>query len=227
MDFLRARRAMVANQLRPGGVADPAVLAAFAELPRERFVPSAFRDAAYSDAEIPLGRGRWLPPPLVAARLIEAVGLTARKSALVVGAGTGYMAVASARLASAVFALESDSDLLARASALAAELGADAVVARQAPLETGDPEQAPFDAILFCGAAAWMPPALLAQLAEGGVLAAVMMDGDGSGRATLFHNRRGVIVRHVVFDAFLRVLPEFAAPETFVFPGFAAFGAVA
>ena len=42
-DFAAARRAMIDSQLRPQGVADPAVLAAMGKVPREDFVPEAVR----------------------------------------------------------------------------------------------------------------------------------------------------------------------------------------
>ena len=45
--FEAARRAMIDSQLRTSGVNEPWVLAAFARVPREDFVPVAARDAAY------------------------------------------------------------------------------------------------------------------------------------------------------------------------------------
>ena len=61
IDFEAARATMVESQLRTDRVTDRRILAAFAALPRERFVPAAKRDLAYSDAALevwPVARRR-------------------------------------------------------------------------------------------------------------------------------------------------------------------------
>jgi protein-L-isoaspartate(D-aspartate) O-methyltransferase len=69
-----ARRAMIDSQLRTSGVNEPWVLAAFARVARENFVPPASRDAAYIDRAIPLGDGRMLAAPLVHGRMLALAG---------------------------------------------------------------------------------------------------------------------------------------------------------
>ena len=56
---------MVESQLRPQGVTDAPVIAAMAAIPREKFVPEQARPLAYIDRAMPLGGGRFLPPPAV------------------------------------------------------------------------------------------------------------------------------------------------------------------
>ena len=89
IDYAAARLNMVEGQLRTNGVADPALLAAFLAVPRERFVPEALRGAAYVDEDLPLGNGRYLMEPLVLARLIMLAELGADARVLCVGAGPG------------------------------------------------------------------------------------------------------------------------------------------
>src|SRR5438045_2733698 len=48
-DFTAMRQAMVASQLRTVAVTDPRVVAAMADVPRERFVPTGSRTMAYRD----------------------------------------------------------------------------------------------------------------------------------------------------------------------------------
>jgi protein-L-isoaspartate(D-aspartate) O-methyltransferase len=55
--MVRERKAMIESQLRVSGVNDPAVLAAFAAVPREDFVPAERRALAYMDRAVPLGDG--------------------------------------------------------------------------------------------------------------------------------------------------------------------------
>jgi protein-L-isoaspartate(D-aspartate) O-methyltransferase len=57
-----ARRQMIDQQVRTWAVLDPRVLATLGAVPRERFVPEAYRDVAFADAPIPIGHGqcmRW------------------------------------------------------------------------------------------------------------------------------------------------------------------------
>ena len=73
-DFAKARRNMVDCQLRTNKVTDRALLAAFEETPRERFADPACQSIAYADEKVPMGNGRFLAPPMVLARLLQAEG---------------------------------------------------------------------------------------------------------------------------------------------------------
>ena len=87
-----ARRAMIDSQLRPSGVNDPAVLAAFNRVRREDFVPAAAQGFAYMDRAVPLGGGKVLAPPLSHGQmLMEAAPMQADRALLVEG-GSGYLA---------------------------------------------------------------------------------------------------------------------------------------
>ena len=47
--------------LRQSGITNTQILAAMERVPRDRFVPEAFRDRAYEDTALPIGHGqsRW------------------------------------------------------------------------------------------------------------------------------------------------------------------------
>ena len=64
-----ARVNMIESQLRPNKVTDERIIEAFSRLRRELFVPEHLRGVAYVDEDLPLGRGRYLMEPMVAARL--------------------------------------------------------------------------------------------------------------------------------------------------------------
>src|SRR6185312_17564520 len=70
-DFALARRNMIDGQLRPNRVTNSQLLAAIADLPRERFLPDGRKALAYADDDIPLGSGRFLMEPMVLARLSQ------------------------------------------------------------------------------------------------------------------------------------------------------------
>src|SRR5687768_9574722 len=61
---------------------------------------------AYVDDDLPVGGGRSLMQPMVAARLLQAAAVQPKDAALVVGAGVGYEAAVLSLLARSVVALE-------------------------------------------------------------------------------------------------------------------------
>jgi protein-L-isoaspartate(D-aspartate) O-methyltransferase len=217
VDYSAARLNMVEGQLRTNEVTDPALLAAFLAVPRERFVPEALRGAAYVDDDLPLGGGRWIMEPLVLARLIQMSAVGPRDRALFVGADTGYGAAVLAKVAGSVVALESDPRLAATARGLLSELGYRNVSVIEGPLESGHAGGAPYDAILFGGAIAEVPQALQDQLAEGGRIAAVVKSGAGVGQATAMTRIGRTLSRRAVFDSATPMLPSFVPQPSFVF----------
>jgi protein-L-isoaspartate(D-aspartate) O-methyltransferase len=184
-DFAAARRHMIDGQLRPSRVTAPALLDAMAEIPREEFVLPAERGIAYHDEDLRVGQGRFLMEPLVLARLIQAAAPLPQDTVLDIGMATGYSSAVLSRLAAQVVALDDDSGLADRARATLTRLGCSNVTVATGPLAEGFIRRAPYGVILINGAIDEVPPALQAQLGEGGRLAAVV--GTGSiGRATIF-----------------------------------------
>ena len=216
MDFAAARHNMIESQLRPNRVTDERVLAAFAETPREVFVPDAMRSVAYVDEDIEVAPGRWMMEPMVLGRLVAAARPQSSDVALVVGCATGYSAAVLARLVNTVVAVESASDLAARATRNFTELSIDNVVLLEGPLEAGDPRQAPYDVILIDGAVGEIPQKMQDQLAEGGRLVTVLRSGP-VGRAMLLTRIGGAVSRRILFDAAVPLLPGFVRAPGFVF----------
>jgi protein-L-isoaspartate(D-aspartate) O-methyltransferase len=216
VDFAAARRNMVESQIRPNRVTDEKLIAAFAKLPREEFVPKRLRSVAYVDEAVPLGDGRHLMEPMLLARLIQTAAPAAGDLALVVGCGTGYGATVLAHLVGAVVALESEPGLAQQATQTLGRLGVDTVSVTTGALDKGCPDQAPFDVILFDGAVPQIPESISSQLAEGGRLVAVVA-GSRVGKATLVTRRRGVLTSREVFDAGTPMLPGFERKSAFVF----------
>ena len=216
-DHAAQRLNMVESQLRTNKVTDPALIAAMAAVPRERFLPKALHGIAYVDEDLPLGADRHLMEPMVMARLIQALRLTPSDVVLEIGTGCGYGAAILARLASTVVALESDPALAASAANILNEQGFDTAIVVEGPLGEGYPRQGPYDAILVSGAVPELPVAILDQMAEGGRLAAVIGRPGEPGRATLVQRRGGVASRRVMFDAAVAPLPGFAREPGFVF----------
>ncbi len=212
-----ARAKMIESQLRPNKVTDERLIEAFSRLRRELFVPEPLRGVAYVDEDLPLGRGRYLMEPMVAARLLQALMPERKETALVVGAGVGYEAALLASLTRSVIALEADEELARLGRAALVDHRIALVVYVEAPLAAGHRQRAPYDVILFGGAVAEIPSEVAAQLAEGGRMAAVLRPGAGLGRATLTTRTGGVLAQRVIFDAATPLLPGFAPKPVFVF----------
>jgi protein-L-isoaspartate(D-aspartate) O-methyltransferase len=212
-----ARLHMIESQLRPNKLTDERVLAAFGSIRRELFVPEQLRAVSYVDEDLPLGGGRYLMQPMVAARLIQAAAVGRTDAVLVVGAGIGYEAAVVSLLARKVVALEEDAGLARRARAALVDHAIAAVEAVEGPLRRGHRPRAPYDAILFAGAVAEIPAEILEQLAEGGRLLAVERPGGGIGHAALTKRTGAALARRVIFDAATPLLPSLAPSPAFVF----------
>ena len=208
--FETMRTAMIDRQLRTTGVNDPAVLTALRAVERERFVPAARRSLAYTDAAIELAPGRWLMEPMSFALLLNHAAVLPTDRVLVVGAGTGYGASVLLQLTAQVIALEED-------TALAAAARANGLTVVEGPLVDGWAAGAPYDLIVCDGAVAIVPPALLAQLTDGGRLAAVIVGDDGVGRATVGRYAAGHFAGTAFIEAGVQLLPGFARAPHFVF----------
>jgi protein-L-isoaspartate(D-aspartate) O-methyltransferase len=208
---------MLESQLRPNKITDDRVLNAFASIRRELFVPEHLRPVAYIDEDLPLGRGRYLMDPMVAARLLQAAMIARTDAALIVGAGTGCEAALTAMLARNVLALEEDPELARHARAALVEHSIASVNVVEGPLREGYRPRAPYDIILFGGAVIETPPDINTQLAEGGRLVAVIKPVNAVGRATLATRTGGVLAQRVIFDAATPFLAGFSPKPAFEF----------
>ena len=166
----RARAAMVERQLRARGIGDERLLAAFADVPRERFVAPELAPHAYSDGPLPIGHGQTISQPYIVALMIEAAAIAPSDKVLEVGAGSGYAAAILGRLARSVIAVERLTALADEARRRLAALGFDTIRVVEGDGTLGYPEEAPFDAILAAASGRDVPESLVAQLAPGGRL---------------------------------------------------------
>ena len=212
-----ARANMIENQLRPNKLTDERVIGAFAQLRRELFVPEPMRGVAYIDEDLPVGGGRYLMQPMVAARLLQIAAVDAKDTALVVGAGVGYEAALLSFLARSVVALEDNPDLARFGRAALVEHGIASATYVEAPLAAGHRQKAPYNVILFGGAIAKIPEEISAQLGEGGRMVAVLRPPvTGLGRATVIVRTGGALAHRVIFDAAMPLLPGFVPKPAFV-----------
>jgi protein-L-isoaspartate(D-aspartate) O-methyltransferase len=136
-----ARRQMIDQQVRTWSVLDPRVLDALGVVPRERFVPEAYRAVAFADAPIPIGRGQHMLAPALEGRILQALAPVRGERALEIGTGSGFFAACLAHLTGSVDSIEIHADLASGASHTINDLGISRVT-----VETGDALAREFDA---------------------------------------------------------------------------------
>ena len=172
------RARMVWEQLSQRGIRDQRVLEAMGRVPRELFVPAERADQAYEDKAIPLSHNQTISQPYMVALTLEALALDEDHHVLEIGTGSGYVTALLAQLVREVISMECVPELAATAGERLAALGID-----NARVVTGDGSRgyapcAPFHRIAVAAAAPQVPPSLVDQLDEGGIL--VLPVGDRS-----------------------------------------------
>lgn len=154
--------------LRKRGIGDAAVLRAMDEIPRENFVETELRPAAYADQALPIACGQTISQPYVVAYMTEQLRLRPIHRVLEIGTGSGYQTAVLARIAREVISVERYRTLADRARQRIAALGiANAEIIVGDGLQ-GASDRAPFDRILVTAAAEDIPQALVEQLADDG-----------------------------------------------------------
>ena len=177
-----SRKIRLIMELRRNGVTDSRVCGVIERLPRELFVPEAFRDQAYEDTALPIGCHQTLSAPIVVGRMTQALALSERMKVLEVGTGSGYHAAVLSKLCRRVYTVERYRELLDEAARRFTELGISNITWKVGDGTLGWPEQAPFERIVVTAAATDVPPVLAEQLAIGGVMVVPVDDGVGDPR---------------------------------------------
>lgn len=198
MDIEQARFNMVEQQIRTWEVLDQSVLDLLFAVHREKYVPPAWRDMAFTDMEIPLGHGEAMLQPKLEARILQELALKKTDRILEIGSGSGYMTALLAACGALVNSVEIIPDLHEMAKR---NLSANNV--SNVLLEIGDGARGwkthgKYDVIVLTGSTPVLAPELLQQLNEGGRLFAVEGDApvmkgllytasaDGYGKVELF-----------------------------------------
>jgi protein-L-isoaspartate(D-aspartate) O-methyltransferase len=166
----RARRTMVARDLKGRDITDARVLAAMEKVPRHRFVSKKQWSVAYSDHPLPIAEGQTISQPYVVALMTQALKLKPGDRVLEIGTGSGYQAAILAELTPEVYSIEIREGLVDRSRAVLKALGYGNVRVKHGDGYFGWEPYAPFDAIIVTCAANHIPSPLIEQLGPGGRL---------------------------------------------------------
>ncbi len=152
------------------GIQNSHVLQAIRQLPREQFVSQAMMHQAYDNNALPIGQGQTISQPYIVAKMTEVLELSRDSKVLEVGTGSGYQTAVLAQLVEHVFSIERIKALQWEAKRRLKQLDIYNVSTKHGDGWQGWAAKAPFDAIIVTAAAESVPPALLSQLSEGGVM---------------------------------------------------------
>ena len=155
------------HEIRLKGITDERILNALQHIPRHYFVEDRYKEAAYDDKPLPIGKEQTISQPFTVAYQTMLLDVQEGDKILEIGTGSGYQAAVLCELGAKVFSIERYEHLHSRAKCVLQELS------YTPQLFFGDgylglPQYAPFDKILITAATDTIPEVLKKQLAMGG-----------------------------------------------------------
>jgi protein-L-isoaspartate(D-aspartate) O-methyltransferase len=187
------------RRLRAEGIRDERVLSVMGRVPRERFVPPPFRQAAYEDRPLPIGHDQTVSQPFVVARMTELLAPSESARVLEIGTGSGYQTAVLAEIAAAVYTIEIVPELAERARETLAALGYTNIHYRVGDGSQGWLEEAPFDGIVVTAAPERIPENLVAQLQHGAPLVIPVGQMESQQLVLLRRTMNGVATVEAIF----------------------------
>jgi len=221
MNFEQARFNMVEQQIRTWEVLDQDVLDLLYVVPREDFVPAAYRALAFSDMEIPIGQGvssrERMMTPKMEARIVQELAVKKSDRVLEVGTGSGYLSALLAHRAAHVLSVEISPQLAQFGRDNLARHGVENITLEIGDAARGWSGQGPYDVIALGGSTPVLPRSFLGQLAPGGRLFAVVGDAPVMVAKLVTCTVPGAFAIAELFDTVVAPLENAQRPSRFEF----------
>lgn len=200
--YAEMRWQMVEDQIISRGIRDSAVINAMLRIPRHEFVPREFRESAYNDSPIPIGRGQTISQPYIVALMSEILRPAPGRKLLEVGTGSGYQTAILAETGAEVYTIEIIPEIAERTRRLLEKLGYTGIHFRIGDGNAGWEENAPYDGIIVTAAPGDVPQALVSQLKEGGRMV-IPVGGESQELLLIEKSEKGVAYRKVTSVRFV------------------------
>lgn len=212
-----ARFNMIEQQIRPWDVLDTRILDLMEAMPREAFVPEAYKNVAYADIDIPIGHGESMLAPKYVGRFLQALNPHEGDIALEVGCGTGYVTALLARVCRHVYGVDIHQDFVDTTAANLKAQGIDNVTLETGDAANGWDAHGPYDVIFISGSIPKLSENFQNSLNRGGRMVAII--GDGPIMEATFISRVGQDQwrKEVLFETEIQPLSNTAKPERFIF----------
>ncbi|TMO95451.1 protein-L-isoaspartate O-methyltransferase [Pseudoalteromonas sp. S3260] len=195
-NYTRSAQAL-SDLLQRDGVEDKEVLKAIAQIPRHIFIDDVLKHKAYQNTALPIGQGQTISQPYIVARMTELMRLAGvQHKVLEIGTGSGYQTAVLAKTFDKVYSVERIKALQWQAKRRLHQLDLYNVTMKHGDGWQGWQSQAPFNGIIVTAAATIIPPELLAQLADGGVLLAPI--GEAEQKLTMVIREGDSFTEHVI-----------------------------
>jgi protein-L-isoaspartate(D-aspartate) O-methyltransferase len=209
-----ARAQMVNQQVRAWDVLDARVLNVMRTVPRERYVPAAYRDVAFADAETPIGHGEYLMRPQVEGRLLQSLQIESIDEVLEIGTGTGFLTACLAALGARVHSIDIHEDFIAAArDRLDADRVVNATVAMQ-DANTLTPD-AQYDVVAVTASVPTLPKRLTDLLRPGGRMFVVVGHSPLMEAQLVSRQVDGGLTTAVLFETVLAPMRNWQDTEVF------------
>ncbi len=173
LNFEQARFNMVEQQVRTWDVLHQQVLDLMFTIPREEFVPSAYRTLAFADIQIPLPHGQVMMPPNLEGRLLQAVLPQPTDQVLEIGTGSGYVTALLAKASQHVDSIDLFDDFIQEARFKLQRMNLTNVSLHVGNAMNGW-KSTGYDVIVLTGAVLSVARQLQVQLNQGGRLFAIV-----------------------------------------------------
>jgi len=174
MNFEEAKNRLI-DELRLEGVKDEKVLKAFSKIPRHLFVHKKMLNESYHNVALPIGYGQTISQPYTIAVMLEALELKPGDKVLEIGTGSGYNAALIGCIIGRkgkLFTTEIVPELAEESKKKLSALGLKNVKVVVCDGSLGYDKGKVYDKIMVTAACKEVPPPLLKQLRNNGILVA-------------------------------------------------------
>ena len=218
-DVEQARENMILNQFRPWSVLDNRLLDILRAIPRENFMPEAYRDLAFVDMPIPISDDQALFPPKMEARLIQALDVQPSDRILELGTGTGYTAAVLASLGKKVISVGVNPDVAesARKNVALADIDNIDLTFEVGDVADGWPNHRPYDVIFVTGSLPVYSDIFEKELCVGGRLLVIVGVSPAMDVMLITRVTESEWTRESLMETDVPPLADAQQPEKFVF----------
>ena len=215
LNFEEARHNMIVQQIQPWNVRDDKVLELIQRLPREDFVPSKYKEHAFTDINIPLSNGQEMMSPKLEAYMLQALKVQDKDKVLEIGIGTGYVTALLASQSRHVITVDIDADMQKRAEEKLTAHQINNVTYEVGDAALGWNNQKPYDVIAITGSLPILPEVFQRNLNIGGRLFAVVGDAPAMDVILITRVKDNEWTHEVLLETDIPALINAAEPERF------------
>lgn len=204
---------MITRDLRGRDITDPGVLDVMAKLPREQFVNPSYRSQAYLDGPLPTGMGQTISQPYIVALMTQLLQLNPYCQVLEIGTGSGYQTAILSKLTKKVYTIERFNQLTQSAQAVLGRLDISNVEFYIGDGSCGWPSEKTFDRIIITAAVPQIPQPILDQLADGGLIAAPVGQGNVQNLVLCEKKKQKLTEKIICSCRFVKLIGQYSFKE--------------